>query len=318
MGLRHASGSPPNEGSPYGAALLDSRPRRALAAFMLGAAMSAAGLAALAADRAAAHGPFTALNPVSPFGGAQAGRLPGQVSYVIVKLDARGSARAESGDGAATKRRRDRITLIGGHLNEAVQRRSQFRGEAVCVRLCDGFFFPLPVAAHDAGSQAASCNSLCPDAPTEVYYRNRSDRIEEAVSAKGELYTALPVSLRYRGTSDNTCACHRDGVAYAPLRDETLKRGDAVMTPAGFMVFQGVEGVAHAARDFAALAKASLPASQRGALQALERVSLSAEHPSLGEWLTSQTTGKPAVGAVARASTGADKIRLLSWRGAED
>ncbi len=316
MGLRNAPGSPRSIVSTERAAWLASRSRRTLAAFGLGAALSVAGLAAFAANRAAAHGPFSAANPVSPFSGATG--LPNQPTYVLVKLDGRASARDESDDGG-TKRRRDRITLISGRLAEAAARRPRLKGEAVCVRLCDGYFFPLPVAANDGAAEAAACNSLCPDAPTEVYYRNKSDRIEDAVSAKGELYTALPVSLRYRGTSDNTCSCHRDGVAYAPLRDTTLRRGDAVMTPAGFMVFQGVEGAAHAARDFAALGKASLTSSQRGALQALERVSLAPQHPTLGDWLTSQATGQTAPSAVARASNGgADKIRLLSWRGAED
>ena len=93
-----------------------------------------------------------------------------------MKLDARASAHADSDEGARAKRRRERITLISGRLTEAVARRPQLRSEAVCVRLCDGYFFPLPVAAYDTASQATACNSLCPDAPTDVYYRNRSDQ----------------------------------------------------------------------------------------------------------------------------------------------
>ena len=221
------------------------------------------------------------------------------------------------------RRARDRISVV------KASRRSGSAGEPICVRLCDGYFFPVPVAA-DATAQAASCNTLCPDAPTDVYYRSSLDKVDDAVNAKGQPYTALPVSLRYRTTSDNTCSCHRDAVAYAPLQDTSLRRGDAVMTPAGFVVFEGVEGAPHGAGDFAALAKAPIETSQRVALLEMERASLPPARPSLAAWVASQTAtrtaaAQPAVvlppsvwtpNRVARA--GDTKIRLMEWRGASD
>ena len=78
MSLRLALGSPPTADLRERAAWFASRSRRALAAFALGAALSAGGLAALAANRAAAHGPFTAANPVSPF---RAVSSPNQPTY---------------------------------------------------------------------------------------------------------------------------------------------------------------------------------------------------------------------------------------------
>ncbi len=297
----------------------NSRPRRALATFLLGVALSAAGVTAFVASGAAAHGPFTAANPTSfnvPVAAYQA-------TYSLFRPEsgATAEARRRVDDEDATRRKRDRgrITLA------SIAKVSRFSThEAVCVRLCDGYFFPLTAAAGDAGSQTAACNSLCPDAPTEVYYRNGSDRIEDAISAKGRPYTALPVSLRYRSASDNTCSCHRDVVAYAPLRDATLRQGDAVMTPAGFMVFKGAEGAAHTPRDFSALGQAPLSSGQRGALQAMERVSLATDHPSLQKWMTSQgaltqkAEGKARPPVLAGATIAEDKIRLLVWRGAQD
>ena len=190
------------------------------------------------------------------------------------------------------------------------------------MRLCDGYFFPLTAAAGDAASETAACNSLCPDAPTEVYYRNGSDRIEDSVSARGQLYSALPVALRFQKTSDATCACHRDVVAYAPLRDASLRRGDAIMTPAGIVVFRGVEGAEHRPSDFAALANVSMRWPQRSVLQAMERASVAFDHPTLREWLASQTP--PALAqrddqrVASRATRGGDKIRLLVWRGSTE
>ena len=128
------------------------------------------------------------------------------------------------------------------------------------------------------------------------------------------------MSLRYRGTSDNTCTCHRDVVAYAPLRDATLKRGDAVMTPAGFMVFRGAEAASHGPGDFTALGGAGLAAGTRGALQAMERASLTPTHPTLKDWLVSQVGPAPRVAArsLVRAERDDNRIRVMVWRGPQD
>jgi hypothetical protein len=150
-------------------------------------------------------------------------------------------------------------------------------GRSVCVRLCDGAFFPIaPVASHsDIADQEESCSALCPDAPTALYVEpSGSDKIEDAVSPSGAPYTALPVALRYRTTADNTCACHRTlAKAYPLLRDRTLRKGDSVMTANGFMVFQGSRHLPYASEDFIALAAASIPKDQRATLTAMERAS---------------------------------------------
>ena len=114
-------------------------------------------------------------------------------------------------------------------------------GRAVCVRLCDGFFFPS--ATSSGGDEA--CAAQCPDAPTARYTEPAgSDRIEDAVSTHGALYAALPVANRYQTTLDNMCSCHRaraGGYSKSLLNDPTLKKGDVVMTPKGFVVFQGAK-----------------------------------------------------------------------------
>jgi len=159
-------------------------------------------------------------------------------------------------------------------------------GRSVCVRLCDGFFFPVaPLnGASDLASHQSACTSACPDAPTALYVQpNGSDRIEDAVSTSGAPYTALPVALRSRTTFDNTCVCHRSptpGYGVALLRDFTLRRGDAVMTPRGFMVFQGQTRLPFARKDFVALTQAAMPSDDRAALMAMQRASIA--HPPAG------------------------------------
>jgi len=140
------------------------------------------------------------------------------------------------------------------------------------VRLCDGFFFP---SATSAGGDEA-CAAQCPDAPTVRYTEPvGSDRIEDAVSPCGALYSALPVANRYQTTLDKTCRCHRSltrDYSAAVLNDPTLRKGDVVVTPKGFVVFQGAKTRSITSSDFVALSQArSLPKDLRAALVAMER-----------------------------------------------
>ena len=149
-------------------------------------------------------------------------------------------------------------------------------GLAVCVRLCDGFFFPS--ATSSGGDEA--CAAQCPDAPTARYTEPAgSDRIEDAVSTHGALYAALPVANRYQTTLDDTCRCHRSltrDYSASSLNDPTLRKGDVVMTPKGFVVFQGAKTRSITSSDFVALSQArSLPKDLRAALIDMERAGAS-------------------------------------------
>jgi hypothetical protein len=156
----------------------------------------------------------------------------------------------------------------------ASEHRSWAGGQAVCVRLCDGGFFPISTRG-DTGDEEAACSALCPDAPVALYHeQSGSDKIEDAVSTKGAPYTALPVALRYRTTLDNTCACHRArSLPMAIARDATLRKGDYVMTANGLVMYTGAKGGAHGASEFTAIAGASMPAAQKAALMAIEKAS---------------------------------------------
>jgi len=144
-------------------------------------------------------------------------------------------------------------------------------GLPVCVRLCDGAFFPIAVSSGTAEEEAL-CRNLCPDAETAVYREpNGSNDIDGAISRAGKPYSELPTALRYRTTLDGTCVCHHDlAPHYSIAQDSTLRKGDYVMTPKGFVVFAGASRLPHRASDFVAIAKAQIPATQRSALQSME------------------------------------------------
>jgi hypothetical protein len=153
-----------------------------------------------------------------------------------------------------------------------IPRETRAAGRAVCVRLCDGFFFPS--ATSSGGDEA--CAAQCPDAPTARYTEPAgSDRIEDAVSTRGALYAALPVANRYQTTLDNMCACRHaraGGYSESLLNDPTLRKGDVVMTPKGFVVFQGAKTRSIRSSDFVALSQArSLPKELRAVLVDMER-----------------------------------------------
>jgi hypothetical protein len=147
----------------------------------------------------------------------------------------------------------------------------------VCVRLCDGYFFPA--------DNAAACGALCPGAATEAFFKPPGvDGVDQALSATGRKYTALANAFRYRTSFDETCSCQGGRMANASLlalADPTLRQGDVVMTQNGMRVFRG--GPLKGSSAFIGLAKAKLPPEKRSILLAMERVSApgsSARRPS--------------------------------------
>ena len=156
---------------------------------------------------------------------------------------------------------------------------------AVCVRLCDGFFFPVGDlrSGEDAPAQEELCAGLCPSAPTRLYViPSGSEKIEDAVSLRdGRNYTALPVAFRSASATDRTCTCHREGEAQqvSVLKDFTLRAGDSVMTESGVKVFRGSQRWPYTPRDFTALTQTHrLSGAARGALTTLERGGLRAKN----------------------------------------
>jgi hypothetical protein len=267
--------------------------RRTMAAFITGVAILGACLPLLLAKSAGARGPIS--NNV----------------YSLFVGD--GGSSSTFGDSAASDASSSRQSK---HASAGLT-----SGRSVCVRLCDGAFFPIAPMANrsDIANNEESCSALCPDAPTALYVEpSGSDKIEDAVSPSGAPYTALPVALRYRTAQDNTCACHRTlAKAYPILHDRTLRKGDSVMTANGFMVFQGSRHLPYAGSDFIALAAASIPKDQRATLMAMERAStVNMVGPSNGPAVSLQTNLRTAplhslsVGAVGRLGPTAASARV--------
>ncbi len=94
---------------------------------------------------------------------------------------------------------------------------AQAGAKAVCVRSCDGAFFPVSYSAS-AGRLAGledMCRALCPNAEVSLYTYPASGQIEQAVSISGGRYVDSPNALKFRQSYDSTCSCRPRGESWA-------------------------------------------------------------------------------------------------------
>lgn len=109
-------------------------------------------------------------------------------------------------------------------------------GRLVCVRSCDGFFFPLSAAPGGRPNADEMCQALCPGSETTAFSMSGSDdALSRAVSLRGKPYTSLPNAFRYQKAFDETCSCKKEGQNWAQILRQAegmldQKRGDILVT----------------------------------------------------------------------------------------
>jgi hypothetical protein len=89
--------------------------------------------------------------------------------------------------------------------------------KAVCVRSCDGGFFPVSYSAHISNLDDLEqlCHALCPNADVNVFTYSVSREIETAVSIDGTSYRDLPNAFLYSKKFDPACTCRPPGKSWA-------------------------------------------------------------------------------------------------------
>jgi hypothetical protein len=108
----------------------------------------------------------------------------------------------------------------------------------VCVRTCDGFYFPISFATVPARfpDDEKSCKALCPAAEATLFsYRNPGEDMNSAVSINGQSYSSSPNAFRYRQEFNPSCACKAAGQTWSDalktLDDKaTAEQGDIIVT----------------------------------------------------------------------------------------
>jgi hypothetical protein len=105
----------------------------------------------------------------------------------------------------------------------------------VCVRTCDGFYFPISYATSSArfAQDEKTCQRMCPASEAMLFsYRTTGEDITQATSISGQPYSALPNALKYRTEFNPSCSCKRPGQTWADAlpKDEAVEPGDVVVT----------------------------------------------------------------------------------------
>jgi hypothetical protein len=107
------------------------------------------------------------------------------------------------------------------------------RYRSVCVRTCDGFFFPVSYQTYAShlSQDASVCQSSCA-APAELYvYRNPGQEIDQAISLNGTAYADLPNAFKYRKEYINGCSCKAN--EYNPTAIEAANQKAEAAPPPG-------------------------------------------------------------------------------------
>jgi hypothetical protein len=130
--------------------------------------------------------------------------------------------------------------LFGGNSGMFSAPSGQMGGtfRTVCVRSCDGYYFPISFASTPDRfrDDEQACQHMCPAAEVSLYtYHNPGEDVAQAVSLSGRLYTELPAAFSYRKALNPACSCRRPGETWAEALkaagpDQTVAPGDVVVT----------------------------------------------------------------------------------------
>ena len=108
--------------------------------------------------------------------------------------------------------------------------------QTVCVRSCDGYFFPLANSPGGRDGADEMCQALCPGAETTAYGMSNGADIQSAVSrSTGQPYQSLPNAGKYQRSFDAACTCRGQGQSWSQALKEAeylldKRKGDVIVT----------------------------------------------------------------------------------------
>ncbi len=131
------------------------------------------------------------------------------------------------------------MTLLPGGAGFAVAPNGTGNLRTVCVRTCDGYFFPVSFGAGpgQVARDSAVCAALCPSAETVLFTQRIDDEeIANMTSIDGMPYGKLPNAFVYQNAGRNPkCTCGRAdpsaiGVAGVTSAQQKPVEGETVAT----------------------------------------------------------------------------------------
>jgi hypothetical protein len=134
--------------------------------------------------------------------------------------------------------------LFGNNGNQIPPPAAEFGPQSgtfrtVCVRTCDGAYFPVSFATVQARfpDDEKTCKALCPATEATLFtYRNPGEDINQAVSISGQPYSALPNAFKFRSEFNPSCACKAAGQTWSDalksVEDKAAaeQQGDIIVT----------------------------------------------------------------------------------------
>lgn len=94
----------------------------------------------------------------------------------------------------------------------------------VCVRTCDGFYWPISFSTTDdyIAQDAIRCHEMCPGTEVALFsYRNPGEEPEDMISLSGTPYSSMPYAFRFREEVDMSCSCEtRETVGTIAVTEE--------------------------------------------------------------------------------------------------
>ena len=112
--------------------------------------------------------------------------------------------------------------------------------KTLCVRTCDGAYFPVSFATVSARFQddEKTCKALCPATEAGALRPSQSRRGHEpgGVAVSGQPYTALPTAFKFRVSHDPACSCKGAGQTWSDalksVDDKAVldQQGDIIVT----------------------------------------------------------------------------------------
>jgi hypothetical protein len=160
------------------------------------------------------------------------------------------ASRAYSHDGGEARRAALRATIGRVCREEDAERKTRQAARreleeprrlggarVICVRGCDGFFFPLDSWPAGRTSEDQLCQALCPGAEAAAYRMPTDGDIREAVSFRGKPYVRLANAFKFEKTRDASCSCKPEGKTWAQALQTAERmierhRGDMIVTAA--------------------------------------------------------------------------------------
>jgi len=162
----------------------------------------------------------------------RAAALKGKMAAVKAKSRQKSGVVAVLGNGKTNTRRDTLARQTGARI--VIEPRAARGGNyrTLCVRTCDGFFFPVSSAAapSDFGRDERTCQMMCPGTQTALYFHDAlGQESEDMISARSrESYTDMPYAFAYRNANapmSQACGCNMRAFYTEMQRREAILNG---------------------------------------------------------------------------------------------